>query len=265
MPPEVMWARPWTSTGGAQQLDHRLDVDLGRLQQHLAERPAEPPFGVLVEADPGQRRARQRVAVGVQAAGGQADHDVARRDRGAVDDRVEGDGAEAGAGDVDAADQVAELGQLAAGDLDPGQLRPARQADPDFLADRRVGLLDRDVVEHRQRLGADADHVVDVHRHAVDPDRVVAPELLGDHQLGPDPVGRERDPGPLVDPDHARVVARQRHLRRGPVELDRRQRPHQPGDRRVGGTLVDPGPRVGVAHRLPARSLTRTAAARPAR
>ena len=107
----------------------------------------------------------------------------------------------------------AELGQLAAGDLDPGQLGAARQADADFLADRRVGLLDRDVVEHRQRLGADADHVVDVHRHAVDPDRVEAAELLGQHQLGPDPVGRERDPGPLVDLDHARVVARQRHLR----------------------------------------------------
>ena len=58
--------------------------------------------------------------------------DVARLHRRAVDDRVEGDGAEAGAGDVDAADQVAELGQLAAGDLDPGQLRPAGEADPDL-------------------------------------------------------------------------------------------------------------------------------------
>ena len=40
---------------------------------------------------------------------------------------------------------------------------------------RRVGPLDGDVVEQRQRLGADADQIVDVHRHAVDPDRVEAP------------------------------------------------------------------------------------------
>ncbi len=166
--------------------------------------------------------------------------------RRAVDDRVEGDGAEAGAGDVEAAHHVAQLGQLAAGDLDAGQLGAARQADADLLADLRVGALDRDVVEHRQRLGADADHVVDVHRDAVDPDRVEAAELLGDQQLGADPVGGERDPGPLVDPDHARVVAGQRHLPRGPPQLDRPQRPHQSGDGGVRRPLVDPGLRVGV-------------------
>src|SRR6476620_735251 len=108
---------------GAQQLDDRLDVDLGRLEQHLAEWAAE---AVVVERDLGQRRARQRVAVGVQAGGGEADDDVAGLDRGAVDDRVEGDGPEAGAGDVDAAHQLAELGELAAGDLDPRQLGAPR-------------------------------------------------------------------------------------------------------------------------------------------
>ena len=220
-----MWARPRTSTSGAQQLEDRLDVDLGRLEQGLAERPAEPALGVLVEGEALERRAGERVAVGVQAGGGQADDRVAGPHRRSVDDLVEGDGAEAGAGDVDAADHLAELGQLAAGDLDPGQLRAARQADADFGADRRVGPVDRDVVEHRQRLGADADHVVDVHRHAVDPDRVEAPELLGDQQLRPDAVGRERDPGPLVELDHAGVVARQRHLPRGPAELDRARAP----------------------------------------
>ena len=95
----------------------------------------------------------------------------------------------------------------------------APRARPTPISSQTAGsaLVDRDVVEHRQRLGADADHVVDVHRHAVDPDRVEAPQLLGDEQLGADPVGGERDPGPLVDPDHARVVARQRHLPRGPA------------------------------------------------
>ena len=56
-----------------------------------------------------------------------------------------------------------------------------------------VGPLDRDVVEQRERLGADADQVVDVHRDAVDPDRVEAPRLLGDDHLRADAVGGERD------------------------------------------------------------------------
>jgi hypothetical protein len=157
---------------------------------------------------------------------------------------------------------LAAGGQLAAGYLDPGQLGPARQPDSDLLADLRVGALDRDVVEHRQRLGADADHVVDVHRHAVDPDRVETAQLLGDEQLGADAVGRERDPGPLVDPDHARVVTGQRHLQRRVPQLDRPQRPHQPGDSGIRRPLVDPGPGVGVAH---PRSFARTAAASAAR
>ena len=128
----------------------------------------------------------------------------------------------------------------------PASSAPRARPDADLLADLGVGALDRDVVEHRQRLGADADHVVDVHRHAVDPDRVEAAELLGDQQLGADAVGGERDPGALVDPDHARVVAGQRHLPRGAPELDRAQRPDQAGDRGVGRALVDPGLRVGV-------------------
>ena len=34
---------------------------------------------------------------------------------------------------------LAELGELAAGDLDPGQLGAAREADADLLADLGVG------------------------------------------------------------------------------------------------------------------------------
>ena len=53
-----------------------------------------------------------------------------------------------------------------------------------------VGLLDREVVDQRDRLGADADDVVDVHRDAVDADGVEPVGLLGDDQLRADPVGR---------------------------------------------------------------------------
>ena len=84
-----MWARPRTSTADAEQLEDRPDVDLGRLEQDLAERAAE---AVVVEVDLGEQDlASERVAVGVQAGRGQADDRVARLDPAAVDDRVEGD------------------------------------------------------------------------------------------------------------------------------------------------------------------------------
>ena len=92
----------------------------------------------------------------------------------------------------------------------------------------------------RDRLGADADQVVDVHRDAVDPDRVEAPELLGDHHLRPDAVGAERDPGLLVEPQHARVVARQRHDARRLAGLDLREVGDQRGHRRVGVRWLTP-------------------------
>ena len=121
-----------------------------------------------------------------------------------------------------------------------------RAARPDRSADVGVGAIGRDVVEHRQRLGADADDVVGVHRDAVDADRVEAAELLGDEKLRPDAVGGERDPGPIVDPDHARVVAGKRHLPRGAAELDPAERRDERRDRGVGPALVDARPRVGV-------------------
>ena len=133
----------------------------------------------------------------------------------------------------------------------PASVAPRASPTPIASRDLRVRPVDRDVVEHRQRLGPDADHVVDVHRHAVDPDRVELPQRFGEHQLGPDPVGGERDAEVRRHLDHAGVVAGQRHLRRGPSQLDLPQRPHQPGDRRIGSALVDSGSRVGVAH--PAR------------
>ena len=125
---------------GAQQVEHRGDVDLGRLEQDLAERPAEP---VVVRAQLGERAPRERVAVRVQARRGQADQRVAGLDAPAVDDRVELDQADGAAAELDPRDDVADLGDLAAGDLDPGELRSAAQADADRAADLRVGLARR--------------------------------------------------------------------------------------------------------------------------
>ena len=53
-----------------------------------------------------------------------------------------------------------------------------------------VDLAGGDVVEHEQRLGADAHQVVDAHGDEVDADRVVAAGVAGDDHLGAHPVGR---------------------------------------------------------------------------
>ena len=127
----------------------------------------------------------------MQARGRQSEHWIAGRDPGAGDDRIEIDGPEARADEVQAAHDLPDLRELAARDLDPGQLGTAAQSAAE-RAHHRIGFGNGDVVEHRERLCPDADQVVGVHRDAVDPDSVPATELLRHHELRPDTVGRAR-------------------------------------------------------------------------
>ena len=110
-----------------------------------------------------------------------------------------------------AADQLRHDGELAARDLHPGELGPAFEAAGDLLECAAVDALDRDVVEHGDRLGADADDVVDIHRDAVDADAVEPPELLGEDQLRADAVGAQRDPKTRRDLDNGGVMAAGQH------------------------------------------------------
>ena len=84
---------------------------------------------------------------------------------------------------------------------------PARRASSTSSPD----LLDGDVVEHRDRVGAHADHVVHVHRDAVDAHGVEAAELLGHDQLGAHAVGRQGQPRVARQAQDAGVVARAQH------------------------------------------------------
>ena len=66
---------------GRQQLEDRADVDDGRLEQRVGDRGARQLRRRVVEREAAlveQGVARERVAVGVQAAGRQADDRVAR-------------------------------------------------------------------------------------------------------------------------------------------------------------------------------------------
>ena len=252
-PPPVMCASPCTGQARAQQVEHRANVDHRRLEQRVRDRRAAQVIGPVVEPQRLQHAARQRVAVGVQAARRQADQRVARRAVRARHDAIQRDGPEAGGGEVEAArrrmaaDQLGQHGDLAARDLDAGLLGAGLQPAPDRLEDVRVGLLDGEVVEHRDRLGADADHVVHVHGDAVDPDGVVAAGELGHDQLRADAVGPDRDAEVRRHFEHGCVVARQRHGARGAAGVDRPQHADERADRPVRRAGVDAGHGVCVA------------------
>lgn len=98
---------------------------------------------------------------------------------------------QAGAGEVEAINQLREVRGLPADDRDVRLGGSRVQAFPDFFRDFRVRVLHRQVVDERERLSADAQRVVDVHRDAINPDRVVFLQRLGDANLGADPVGAE--------------------------------------------------------------------------
>ena len=105
--------------------------------------------------------------------------------------------------------EIATVGSVRRGSETSGDLDILASGADTTLADAftrfplvervRVGLLDGEVVDHRDRLGADADEVVDVHRDAVDADRLEPAGLLGDDDLRADAVGCDCDPERVTD------------------------------------------------------------------
>ena len=179
-----------------------------------------------------------------------SDQHVTGLDATARDDRVQVHESDAEAHEVEAARRwmaahhVGQHRKLAAGDLHAGLLGSRTQARADLFQHLGVGLLDGDVVEQRNRVGADADHVVRVHAEQVDPDRVVAPELLADDHLRADAVARQREAALVVEPQDVRVVpARESGARRAPCP-DAGQHLNQRRDRVPGQQLVHAGARV---------------------
>ena len=128
-----------------------------RLEQRLADRSSQAPGRATstsqardVEHDP----PRQRIAVGVQPGGRQADEHVARRDRSAVDQPLARDGADDEAGDVVFAVGVEarHLRRLAAEERAAVLAARARQALDDLHGHVRLEPAGREVVEEEQRL-----------------------------------------------------------------------------------------------------------------
>jgi hypothetical protein len=50
------------------------------------------------------------------------------------------------------------------------------------------GDINRDIVDEGERFSTHAQHIVDIHRDTINPDRVKLLEFLGDQNLGPNSV-----------------------------------------------------------------------------
>ncbi len=107
------------------------------------------------------------------------DQHVAFADRGAVDDLLALDHADAEADQLDVALRVhaGHRGRLAAEQRAAGAPTALGDAAQRVGGDLGVEAAHRHVVEEHERLGALHDEVVHDHRDAVDADGVVAPEL----------------------------------------------------------------------------------------
>ena len=201
----MMCASPWTSESRAEEVQDRAHVDLRRLEQLVGDACGRARPGESSSERPPRSSSARRASVKpleCSPLDGQPDEHVARRTmRSPVTTRSSATTPTA------APTRSSPWGEgwprIISGSCassPPGISMPACSAPafrpaPDRREHLRVGLLDREVVDHRARLGADADQVVHVHRDAVDPDRVEAARLLGDDQLRADAVRAERDPG----------------------------------------------------------------------
>ena len=142
----------------------------------------------------------------MNAVAGNTDNAVAGHNVAADQDAVERHRADCGADQVEPLHHVRQLRDLAARDRHAGLAGALGEADRDAVEHCGVSAVDRDVIDHRDRLGTDAEEVVDVHRDAVDADRVVLPRHLRDDRFRADAVGAQREPG-AADIDDIREVA----------------------------------------------------------
>jgi len=136
---------------------------------------------------------------------------------------------------------------LTGGNRNSGLFGADCEPDRDRAQDIGIGFLDRDVIDHRNRSRSDTDCVVDIHRDAIDADRVVTVHHLRDDRLRADPVRTDREADPADVDDIGKVTYVQFD---GPESARRR-----PGLLYIGDDLlktgfrrvdVDPGRLMGA-------------------
>ena len=170
-----------------EQSENGLDVNLCRREKRFAYRLAaklvERRFDVRVFNI--QNLAHKREAVGVNAAGGQGNDNVALGHLAVVDDLLLIDNAGAVAREVVfvLGVEAGHLGGLAADERGVGLNTALAHALYDVGNTLRHVLAAGDIVEEEQRLCTAADNVVHAHCHAVDADGVVLIHEEGDFEL----------------------------------------------------------------------------------
>ena len=180
-----------------------VGVDAGGFEEHLTECAIGLELGVgFVELELGvfDDLADEGVAVGVHARALEPDDDVPGLDAQWVGGFLEFDDPDAKAGQVVLVGlvEVVHLGGLAADQGASGLFAALADALDDVEEDLLVDLVDGDVVEEEQGLGALDDEVVDIHRDEVDPDGVVLVHLDGEVDLGAHAVGAGDEDGVFV-------------------------------------------------------------------
>ena len=226
---------------------HGGGVDHRRPQQLVGHTDLGPRPSRVVETEAGpleQDVAGQGVAVGAQPGGGQTDHGVAGphplgTELGTVLDHPH---RETGQIDLIGCHDTGVLGRLATDQRAAGLAAALVHPGHDGGHRVRIDLAGGEVVEHEERLGADAHQVVHAHGHEVEADRLVAARGPGHDQLGTHSVGGGDQHGVG---EAARV---EREL--GPEAADARHHGAQPIHRGVAGREVHARRRIGGAAAL---------------
>ena len=182
------WAR-------SQHVEDGRRVDDRGPEQLVRHRQLGPLPCRVVQGEPcplEQDVSSQCVPIGAEARRGQADQRVSYLDALGAELGAALEDPHRESGNVEFVDphHATVLCGLAAEQRAPRLAAPVRDAGHDLFDARGLHRSDSDIVEHEQRLGSDADEVVDAHGDEVDPDRVVAAGLAGHLELGADAVGR---------------------------------------------------------------------------
>ena len=192
---EAVHSSPGHDGRVTEQVDEVRGIHPRRGEQLLAERSAEVGhFAIERPSRVGDDPPHQGIAIGVQARGREAQHDVAladalgREDVGVLDDS----GGRSSAVVFVRLEQAGVLRGLTADQRHAGLL--AGPCDPAHDGRDPLGddLATGDVVGHEERFGAADDDVIDDHADEVEADRVVNVQSLSDGDLGTDSVGGGR-------------------------------------------------------------------------
>ncbi len=170
--------RPRVKPRRLEQLVGHPDAEAGNLVAHRQPRRLEHDL------------ADEAVTVGVDAARGQAEDDVAGGDARAVDDAFLLDDADGKAGEVEILRGVksGEFGRLAAQKGTVARLTRLGHADDHLRQRPRFQTPRAEVIQKEERLGTERQNVVDAHRDTVLTDGAIAAGIDGDAQFRPDAV-----------------------------------------------------------------------------